>query len=74
MARVLDELTDDRLEEMTQPVLEPGYPESKPFPVRRCLGTVVSEEWLHREYAERDLADLEGREASLRRGPTSVRP
>jgi hypothetical protein len=34
----------------------------------------VSEEWQHREYAERDLADLEGREASLRRGPTSVRP
>jgi hypothetical protein len=61
MARVLDELTDDRLEEMTQPVLEPGYPESESFPVRRCLGAVVNEEWLHREYAERDIADLERR-------------
>jgi hypothetical protein len=61
MARVLHELTDERLEEMTQPVLEPGYPESESFPVRRCLGAVVNEEWLHREYAERDLAVLEGR-------------
>jgi hypothetical protein len=63
VARMLEELTDQRLEEMTQPVLEPGYPESKSFPVRRCLGAVVQEEWLHREYAERDLAALEGRSA-----------
>jgi|SRR4051812_30834308 hypothetical protein len=59
--RVLDELTDERLEELTEPVLEPGYPESESFRVRRCLGTVVHEEWLHREYAERDLAVLERR-------------
>jgi hypothetical protein len=45
---------------MTQPVLEPGYPESESFPVRRCLNTVINEEWLHREFAERDLAHLEG--------------
>ncbi len=63
VARVLGELTDEQLEGMTEPVLEPGYPESKPFPVRRCLGAVVKEEWLHREYAERDLAVLEGRSA-----------
>jgi hypothetical protein len=63
VARVLQELTDERLDEMTQPVLEPGYPASESFSVRRCLGTVVNEEWLHREYAERDLADLEGRSA-----------
>ena len=59
VARVLDDLTDERLEEMTEPVLEPGYPGSESYPVRRCLGTVVHEEWLHREYAERDLAVLE---------------
>ena len=59
--RVLDELTDERLDEMTEPVLEPGYPESESFPVRRCLGAVINEEWLHREYAERDLAGLERR-------------
>jgi hypothetical protein len=63
VARVLEELTDQRLEEMTEPVLEPGYPESRSFPMRRCLGAVVQEEWLHREYAERDLAVLEGRSA-----------
>jgi hypothetical protein len=61
MARVLNELTDRRLDEMTEPVLEPGYPESRSFLVRRCLQTVVHEEWLHREYTERDLAVLERR-------------
>jgi hypothetical protein len=61
--RVLRDLTDERLDEMTRPVLEPGYPESESFPVRRCLGAVLNEEWLHREYAERDLAVLEGRRA-----------
>jgi hypothetical protein len=63
VSRVLDELTDDRLAQMTEPVLEPGYPESQSFPVLRCLGAVVNEEWLHREYAERDLAVLERRSA-----------
>ncbi len=61
VGRVLDELTDERLEQLTEPVPEPGYPESTSFPVRRCLGAVVNEEWLHREYAERDLSVLEQR-------------
>jgi hypothetical protein len=61
VAAVLEELTDERLDQMTQPVLEPGYPESEPYLVRRCLGAVVNEEWLHREFAERDLAVLERR-------------
>ena len=56
LTRVLDELTDERLGQMTQPILEPGYPESRPILVLRCLSAVVNEEWLHREYAERDLA------------------
>jgi hypothetical protein len=63
VTRVLGELTDDNLEAMTRPVLEPGYPASESFPVRRCLGAVVNEEWLHREFAERDLAALEARSA-----------
>lgn len=61
--RVLAELTDQRLGELTEPVLEPGYPASDSFPVRRCLGAVMTEEWLHREYAERDLAGLAQRPA-----------
>jgi hypothetical protein len=60
-ARALDELTDEQLDTMTQPVLEPGYPASEAYAVRRCDKTVVNEEWLHREYAERDLARLEAR-------------
>ena len=59
--RVLEELTDARLSETTEPVIAPGYPEEKSFAVRRCLQTVLSEEWEHRLYAERDLAVLEAR-------------
>jgi hypothetical protein len=63
VAQVLAELTDERLDERTEPVLEPGYPESQSFEVRRCLGAVINEEWLHREFAERDLTVLEARQA-----------
>jgi len=59
--RVLDELTDERLAGTTEPVLAPGYPPEESFAVRRCLQTVLSEEWEHRLYAERDLAVLEAR-------------
>lgn len=58
---VLADLTDDQLAGMTEPVTEPGYPEPESFPVRRCLGAVVNEEWEHRLYAERDLDALESR-------------
>jgi uncharacterized protein YjbI with pentapeptide repeats len=44
---VFADLTDEQLGQMTEPVTEPGYPESESFAVRRCLGAVVSEEWLH---------------------------
>jgi hypothetical protein len=56
--RVLDGLTDDALAGWTEPVTEPGYPEPESFPVRRCLQAVVTEEWEHRLYAERDLDAL----------------
>jgi hypothetical protein len=59
--RVFEDLTDDKLAGMTEPVLEPGYPESESFAVRRCLRAVVNEEWEHRLYAERDLGVLEAR-------------
>jgi hypothetical protein len=52
-------LTDEQLEGNTEPLPEPGYPESESFPVRRCLQAVVDEEWQHRWFAERDLAVLE---------------
>jgi hypothetical protein len=59
--QVLAELTDERLAGTTEPVTEPGYPESESFPVRRCLGAILGEEWEHRLYAERDLDVLESR-------------
>ena len=35
-----------------------GSPRAGGYPDRRCLRTIVNEEWLHRLYAERDLATL----------------
>jgi hypothetical protein len=61
VAEVIAGLSDERLDEMTAPVLEPGYPESVSYPVRRCLGAIVNEEWEHRRFAERDLAILAAR-------------
>jgi DinB superfamily len=59
--QVLADLSDDKLGAMTEPVTEPGYPQPESFPVRRCLGAVVNEEWEHRLCAERDLDVLESR-------------
>jgi len=58
---VIAELTDEQLAGTTTPVLEPGYPESKAFAMSRCLRAILSEEWWHRRYAERDLAVLAAR-------------
>jgi hypothetical protein len=58
---VIAALTDDALAGETDPVPPPGYPPAGRYPVRRCLRAIVNEEWLHRLYAERDLAVLERR-------------
>ena len=57
--RVLAGLTDEKLAGMTEPVIEPGYPAPGSFAVRRCLQAILSEEWEHRLYAERDFDALE---------------
>jgi hypothetical protein len=59
VGEVIAGLTDEVLADMTEPVLEPGYPASESFPVRRCLGAILNEEWLHRQFAERDLDVLQ---------------
>jgi hypothetical protein len=59
--QVMAGLTDDVVAGATEPVPPPGYPPSDSYPVRRCLDAVLSEEWEHRLYAERDLAVLEKR-------------
>ena len=38
-----------------------GLPRAASFTVRRCLLTILDEEWQHRLYAERDLDVLESR-------------
>lgn len=60
----LDGLTEEMLDTRTKPIEGPGWPpESASFPVRDCLLIILSEEWEHRRYAERDLAALESRTA-----------
>ena len=59
--QVIADLTDEKLAAMTEPVLEPGYPEPESYAVSRCLQAVLSEEWEHRLYAERDFDVLEAR-------------
>ena len=59
--QVIADLTGERLAGMTEPVMEPGYPESQSFAVRRCLQAILNEEWEHRLYAERDFDVLESR-------------
>ena len=56
--RVLDELTEEQLKGQTEPVDGAGWPDSISYPVRECLLIVLNEEWQHRLYAERDLAQL----------------
>ncbi|HWG61871.1 MAG TPA: DinB family protein [Streptosporangiaceae bacterium] len=58
---VLADLTDEKLAGMTEPVVEPGYPQPESFAVRRCLHAILNEEWEHRLYAERDFDVLDSR-------------
>jgi hypothetical protein len=57
VGRVMTLLTDAELDEQRR-VSGPGHPRAGLWPVRRCAQAVVSEEWRHRDYAERDLAKL----------------
>lgn len=59
--RVLDDLTPERLDGVTEPVAGPGWPPADSYPVREVLQVVLDEEWAHRRYAERDLDVLEAR-------------
>ncbi|GAB6984505.1 DinB family protein [Nocardioides pyridinolyticus] len=59
--RVIGALSDADLDQMTEPVTEPGYPESRSYRVGTVLEKILVEEYLHRGYAERDLAVLEAR-------------
>ena len=56
--QVVGSLTDEQLAGSTTPVPGPGWPPPQSFPVRDVLGTILDEEWWHRQFAERDLAAL----------------
>jgi hypothetical protein len=57
--QVIEGLTEVSLDRHTEPVEGPGWPEPRSYPVRECLLIILSEEWEHRRYAERDLDALE---------------
>lgn len=61
--RLLSDLSDARLAGMTTPVPGAGWPEPRSYPVAECLRVVLSEEFEHRMFAERDLAVLAARSA-----------
>ena len=58
---VIDGLTDESLD--AEPIMGPGWSELRTNPVREILLIILSEEWQHRLYAERDLDALEERHA-----------
>lgn len=59
MRQVLNDLTDEILDSHTVPVTAPGWPPAKSYPVAEVLRIILNEEWHHRLFAERDLAQLE---------------
>jgi hypothetical protein len=55
---VVDGLTDESLDAVSEPVDAPGWPPPVPLEVRHCLLVVLNEEYHHRLFAERDLDAL----------------
>jgi hypothetical protein len=58
VGQVIEALTDEQLASGVT-CTEPGWPQLADFPVQECLRIVLNEEWQHRLYAERDLAQLD---------------
>jgi uncharacterized damage-inducible protein DinB len=61
---VVTNVTDESLDDETEPVEAPGWPESRSYRLRNLLLHVFHEEWEHRLYAERDLGFLEATQPS----------
>ncbi len=57
MNRVIDSLTDEQLASRVSRT-EPGWPQIADFAFKNCLIIVLTEEWEHCGFAERDLAKL----------------
>src|SRR6476619_5015117 len=56
---VIEGLAEESLAARTEPVEGPGWPPPESFAVSQCLRVVLNEEFMHRQFAERDLAALE---------------
>lgn len=63
VAGVIAALTDQQLASHVE-ISTPGYPAPGSYPVQRCIGAVVHEEWAHWTFAQRDLGVLEQRNPS----------
>jgi len=59
VAKAIGALTPERLSG-TVTMREPGWPQIEEFPIKECLLIVLNEEYQHHQYAERDLAALQG--------------
>ena len=57
MSQVIDSLTDEQLASRVSRA-EPGWPQIEDFAFKNCLIIVLTEEWEHCGFAERDLAKL----------------
>lgn len=57
VGELMSSLTDDQLASHVSRT-EPGWPIAEDLPVAECLQIVVTEEWEHRDFAERDLDAL----------------
>jgi len=62
---VMAGLIDDDLDGRAVRVRGPGYPRAGAYPVRRCVQTLIGEEWHHRRFAERDLGVLAERQEGV---------
>ena len=57
MSDVIESLTEEQLASLVSRS-EPGWPQIEDFPLKECLIIVLTEEWEHRRFAERDLDSL----------------
>jgi hypothetical protein len=58
--RVIEDLTEEALAAPFRPPADDGWPTpAYELTVKDCLRIVLNEEWEHRQYAERDLAQLQ---------------
>lgn len=58
---ILDEVSDQSLDNVTEPVSAPGWAGPGSYPVRECLPILLNEKWEHHLDAARDLAILRAR-------------